>query len=157
MRQACFGSRQFGVLLLGAALAALAGCSGPTGPRIGEWPGPQPGVQVNVPTEVDLTLNGEPGTPTGTYYVTSIDPDPNLHVGHDEQEWGGTWVRTDRTFNDQPISIFTLKDVPPNLIGRWALEPDGRLHAVDQNGLPDTSPLYRSYVLSRVAHPRYAR
>ena len=137
--------------------AGLAGCSGPVAPLLGEWRGAQPGIQINVPKQIDLTLNGEPGAATGTYYVTSIDPDPNLLVGHDEQQWGGTWVRTDRTINGQPISIFTLKDILPNLIGSWALEPDGRLHAVDPSGLPDTSPLYRLYVLLPVAHPRYAR
>ena len=154
MKPAGLARRSLGILMAGIGLAA---CSGPTAPLVGEWRGPQPGIQVNVPKEVDLTLNGEPGAPTGSYYITSIDPDPNLLVGHDEQEWGGTWVRTDRTINGEPVSIFTLQNLPPNLLGTWALEPDGRLHAVDQNGLPDTTPLYRLYVLSRVAHPRYPR
>ena len=132
------------------ALAALGGCVNASGPLVGEWRGQSPGASLNEPKTVDVTLNGSADAPSGTYHFTRMETDATLLSGHDEDQWGGTWVRSQRVVNGQPLSIFELKALLPGEINTYALEPNGTLRPVDPNGMPDTTPAGSLYTLSPV-------
>ena len=138
------------VVVLGLALA-LGACVHPNGPLIGEWRGQSPGASLDVPKTVDVTLDGQPGDATGSYYFTAQENDPTLVTGHGERQWGGTWVRTQRVVNGQPLSIYRLKALIGGEIDTYALEPNGTLRPVDPNGLPDMTPAGSLYTLSPVS------
>jgi len=58
--------------------------------------------------------------------------------------------------NGSTITTITLKNHLPGDIGAYMLGADGALHALDPNGLPDTTPAAALYTLSPVT-PRHAR
>ncbi len=137
------------------ALAALGGCMHATGPVLGEWRGQSPGASRNVPKTVDVTLNGSADAPSGSYHFSRIEADPTLLSGHDQDQWGGTWVRSQRVVNGHPVSIFTLKALLSGEIDTYALEPGGTLRPVDPDGMPDMTPAGSRYTLAPVP-PRNA-
>ena len=136
------------------ALIALGGCVHDTGPVLGEWRGQSPGASRDVPKTVDVRLNGSPGANSGSYHFSRIEADPTLLSGHDQDQWGGTWVRSQRVVNGRTLSIFTLQALLPGEIDTYALEPDGTLRPVDPNGLPDATPAGSRYTLSPVPPAR---
>lgn len=139
-----------------AAVCLLAACTQPTGPVLGEWEGRQPGRGPSFPKLVDLVLDGTPDAQSGTYHIATTQMDPDVVTGNGEQRWTGTWVRSERTANGQPVKVIMLKDHLPDDIGAYALEADGALHILDPNGLPDTTRAGQLYTLRPVT-PRHAQ
>ena len=138
-------------LFLGmTASVGLAGCVQPSGPVFGEWRGQTPGPNSKAPKSVDLELYGAPDAQTGAYHMSSLESEPGFTVGHDTRAWGGTWVRSQRVVDGRTITIITLKDPLPGDIGAYTLADDGTLHALDPNGLPDTTPAGALYTLAPV-------
>ncbi len=142
------------VAVLGLGLG-LSGCAQPSGPVFGEWQGEPPGRARNNPKSVDLVLDGTPDAQSGAYRIATTEHDPSVFNGHGTRRWGGTWTRSSRVVEGRTFTIITLHNHLPDDIGDYALEPDGRLHALDPNGRIDTSPADALYTLSPV-RPRGA-
>ena len=138
---------------IGAMLLGLAGCAGPSGPILGEWMGNQPGGNPDTPDQVDLVLIGGPDATSGRYHITTTVQNPNQFSNNGTQEWGGPWTSVQRDVQGQPVKFITLHDHLSSELGGYALEPDGKLHALDPNGSIDTSRDGALYTLSPV-HPR---
>ncbi len=142
---------RFAAAGLAATLAALvAGCDQPTGPLLGEWRGQSPGGSQSVPKTVDVTLDGAPGAMSGAYQFSSQENDPTLLAGHDQRNWSGTWVRTDRVVDGHTIGIYRLQRLLSGEIDTYALEPDGTMRPVDPNGQIDVTPAGSHDTLSPV-------
>ena len=136
-------------MALGLA-ASLGGCTQPIGPVFGEWRGEPPGRSTNYPKSVDLVLGGGPGAQSGQYRITSTELNPNSLSNNGERQWGGTWISTQRAVNGQIMQFITLQDHLPDDVGGYALEADGRLHALDPGGSLDTTPAGALYTLSPI-------
>ena len=135
---------------LAALLLVLVGCSQPTGPVFGEWQGNQPGSSADASTAVDLVLEGGPAAQSGQYHITTTMQDPNQLSNNGTQQWGGRWSSEQRETGDHTIMVVTLHDHLASQIGTYALEADGKLHALEPNGKLDSSPASALYTLSPV-------
>lgn len=136
-------------MALGLA-AGLAGCTQPIGPVFGEWRGEPPGRNTNYPKSVDLVLGGGPGARSGQYHITSTELNANSFSNHGERQWGGAWTSAQRVVNGQAMQFITLQDHLPDDIGGYALEADGRLHALDPDGSLDMTAVGALYTLSPI-------
>lgn len=140
--------RRAAALCLGLAAAA---CAGPSGPVYGEWQGMPPSAHsTGRSMAVDLVLRGSPDAQSGKYLITTTDNDPSALSSHGQVDWAGDWTSEQRIVNGQPFKFIKLLDHLPQDIGGYALEPDGRLHALDPNGSLDTTKDGALYTLSPV-------
>ncbi len=139
-----------GLPLALAVALGLAGCAQPTGPVFGDWQGQPPGSSVDTPVAVDLVLDGGPGATSGRYHITTTTQNPNQFSNNGTQQWGGPWTSTQRMVNGEMTTFITLNDHLASQVGSYALEADGKLHALDPNGTIDASPRGALYTLSPV-------
>lgn len=134
-----------------ATVLLLVGCSSqPRGPILGEWQGQPPGSSANTPVATDLVLEGGPAATSGEYHITTTMLNPNQFSSNGTQQWGGQWTSTQRQVGGETAKFITLHDHLPNQIGGYALMADGRLHALDPNGMIDGSPAGALYTLGPV-------
>ena len=131
-------------------LALLAGCAGSPGPVYGEWQGTPPSGRIGRVTSIDLVLKGPPDAQSGEYHISSTDSDPTGRFGDGERQWGGAWTSQQRVVDGRTVKFIKLHDHLTADIGDYALEADGRLHALDPNGALDMKPVEGLYTLSPV-------
>lgn len=135
--------------LAGTALLALAGCTGTTGPVVGDWRGVQPSLDAFYSVNTELILDGTPDAVGGTYHLVSVVMDPNIG-GQDQQNvrWTDRWekrVRQDAAGRAYPT--IHLHNAPGTQPSDYILTANNLLVPLVNAARPDVSGNALRYAL----------
>lgn len=140
----------------GVILIMLAGCTGPTGPVVGDWYGYQLGVSGFSNLSTHLILDGAPDAQSGTYHLITRDMEPGLM---DDPRWNVRWTdhwerRVQQDAEARTYTSIHLDHVPNAETPDYILTANGLLALVPNTRHPDLSPAALRYAL--VPLPRSA-
>jgi hypothetical protein len=135
--------------------AVLAGCAGPTGPVVGDWRGYENTRVSYYYDEVEIILDGSPGSTEGVYHYVRTSRE-NFGSGAGRfLRWTDHWTSRPIVNGGRTLTLVHLADLPNGYFEDYVALPDGVLVPVADPARPDLSAAAMRFAMSPLPRTAY--